>query len=91
MRELKVLMVVRNPLTVDAIRCALKLKKKGVLVGVFEGEHNRYFRYLEVRKKPPQARIYRAWLSSEVFPKYGCAVEREKTIANRLWGATKRG
>ena len=38
-----------------------------------------------------QARIYRAWLPSKIFPKYGNAVEREKTIANRLRRATKRG
>ena len=38
-----------------------------------------------------EARIYRAWLPSEIFPKYGNAVEREKTIANRLRRATKRG
>ena len=34
------------------------------------------------------ARIYRAWLPSEIFPKYGNAVEWEKTIANRLQRAT---
>ena len=37
------------------------------------------------------ARIYRAWLPSEIFPKYGNAVEWEKTIANRLRKVTKRG
>ena len=39
------------------------------------------------------ARIYRAWLPSEIFPKNGNAVEWEKTIiiANRLRRATKRG
>ena len=37
------------------------------------------------------ARIYRAWLPSEIFPKNGNVVEWEKTIANRLRGATKRG
>ena len=29
-------------------------------------------------------RIYRAWLPSVIFPKYGNVVEREKTIVNRL-------
>ena len=38
-----------------------------------------------------QARIYRAWLDTEIFLKYGTAVEREKTIANRLRRASKRG
>ena len=38
-----------------------------------------------------QASIYRAWLPSEIFLKYGTAVEREKTIANRLRRASKRG
>ena len=38
-----------------------------------------------------QARIYRAWLPSEIFWKYGTAVEREKTIANRLRRPRKRG
>ena len=39
-----------------------------------------------------QARIYRAWSLSGNFPKYGNAVEKEKTIiANRLRRATKRG
>ena len=38
-----------------------------------------------------QARIYRAWLDSEIFFKYGTAVEREKTIANRLRRARKGG
>ena len=37
------------------------------------------------------ARIYRAWLPSEIFPKYGNGVEWEKTIANRLRRATRRG
>ena len=37
------------------------------------------------------ARIYRAWLPSEIFSKYGNAVESEKTIANRFQRATKRG
>ena len=37
------------------------------------------------------ARIYRAWLPSEILPKYGNAVEWEKTIANRFQRATKRG
>ena len=35
------------------------------------------------------ARIYRAWLPSEIFPKYGNAVEWEKTIANRFQRANK--
>ena len=34
-------------------------------------------------------RIYRAWLPSEIFPKYGNAVEWEKTIANRFQRANK--
>ena len=34
---------------------------------------------------------YRAWLPSEIFPKYGSVAEKEKTIANRLRRATKRG
>ena len=29
-----------------------------------------------------QARIYRAWLPSEIFPKYGNVVERVETIVN---------
>ena len=37
------------------------------------------------------ARIYRALLPSEIFPKYGNVVERKKTIVNRLQRATKRG
>ena len=37
------------------------------------------------------ARIYRAWLPFEIFPKYGNAVEWEKVRANRLRRATKRG
>ena len=36
------------------------------------------------------ATIYRAWLPSEIFPKYGNALEWKKTIANRLRRATKR-
>ena len=40
LRELKVLSVSHNPLTVDSIRWALKLRKSGVLVGGFEGEHS---------------------------------------------------
>ena len=32
--------------------------------------------------------VNRAWLRSEIFPKYGNAVEWEKTIANRLQRAT---
>lgn len=39
-----------------------------------------------------QARIYRAWSLSGIFPKYGNAVGKEKTIiANRLRRVTKRG
>ena len=38
-----------------------------------------------------QARNYRAWLPSEIFPKYGNAAEKEEAIANRLRRATKRG
>ena len=37
------------------------------------------------------ARTYRAWLPSEIFPKYGNSVEWEKTIVNRFQRATKRG
>ena len=37
------------------------------------------------------ARTYRAWLLSEIIPKYGNAVEWEKTIVNRFQRATKRG
>ena len=37
-----------------------------------------------------QARIYRAWLDSEIFLKYGTAVEREKTIANITEGKQAR-
>ena len=37
------------------------------------------------------ARTYRAWLPSEIIPKYGNAVEWEKTIVNRFQRATKRG
>ena len=52
LRELRVLSVGHNPLTVDAIRRALKLRKKGVRVHGVAGEHSRYCSYLEVRKKP---------------------------------------
>ena len=39
-----------------------------------------------------QARIYHAWSLSGIFPKYGNAVGKEKTIiANWLRRATKRG
>ena len=34
---------------------------------------------------------YHACLPSEIFPKYGSAVEWEKTMANRFQRATKRG
>ena len=37
------------------------------------------------------ARTYRAWLPSEIIPKYGNAVEWEKTIVNRFQRGTKRG
>ena len=40
LRELRVLSLSHNPLTVDSIRWALKLRKSGVLVGGFEGEHS---------------------------------------------------
>ena len=48
LRELKELSVSQNPLTVDARRCALKLREKGVLVGVpgVAGEHSGYFSYI---------------------------------------------
>ena len=51
LRELKMLSVIRNPLALDGIRLALKLRKKGVLVVGVEGEHNGLFSYSEVRKK----------------------------------------
>ena len=53
LRELKELSVSQNPLTVDAIRCALKLREKGVLVGVpgVAGEHSGYFSYIWKFKK----------------------------------------
>ena len=35
------------------------------------------------------ARIYHPWLPSEIFSKYGNAVEWEKTMANRFQRATK--
>ena len=38
-----------------------------------------------------QLRIYRAWLPSVIFPKYGKVEERKKTTVNRLRRATKRG
>ena len=44
-----------------------------------------------VRPLLQQARINRAWLPSEIFPKYVSVAEKEKTIANRLRRATKRG
>ena len=47
---------------------------------------------LAQRQIPMQhARLNHAWLPSEIFPKYGNVVEREKTIANRFQRATKRG
>ena len=42
LRELQVLGVSRNPLTVDAIRRALKLRKKGVDVLGVAGKHSGY-------------------------------------------------
>ena len=45
LRELRVLSVGRNPLTVDAIRRALKLRKKGVSVYGVEGKHSGYCSY----------------------------------------------
>ena len=38
-----------------------------------------------------EAGTYRAWLPSEIIPKYGNAVKWEKTIVNRFQRATKRG
>ena len=60
LRELRELGVTHNPLTVDAIRCALKLRKKGILVGGVAGEHSGYFSYVPVNSKtahpsPPRA------------------------------------
>ena len=52
LRELRQLGVSQNPLTIDAVRCALKLRKKGILVGGVAGKESGYFSYLEVRKKP---------------------------------------
>ena len=52
LRELRVLSVHHNPLTVDAIRRALKLGQKGVHVYGVAGKHSGYCTYLEVRKKP---------------------------------------
>ena len=37
------------------------------------------------------ARIYRAWLPSVIFSKYGHVMQSEKTIVNRLRKVTKRG
>ena len=51
LRELRELSVSQNPLNVDAIRRALKLRKKGILVGGVAGKHSGYFSFLEVRKK----------------------------------------
>ena len=50
--DLEELGVNHNPLTVDAIRRALKLRKKGVRLYGFAGKHSGYCSYLEVRKKP---------------------------------------
>ena len=52
LREVWQLSVSHNPLTVDTIRRALKLRKKGVLVDGVAGKHGGYYSYLEVRKKP---------------------------------------
>ena len=52
LRELRVLSVSHNPLTVDAVRRALKLGKKGVDVYGVAGKHSGYCSYLEVRKRP---------------------------------------
>ena len=52
LRKLSELSVSHNPLTVDAIRPALKLRKKGVRVSGVAGKHSGYCSYLEVRKKP---------------------------------------
>ena len=43
LRELWKLDVSHNPLTVDAIRLALKLRKKGVLVQGVAGKHSGYY------------------------------------------------
>ena len=51
LRKLRELCVNRNPLTVDAIRRTLKLRKKGVGVYGVAGKHRGYCSYLEVRKK----------------------------------------
>ena len=51
LRELRFLGVIHNPLTVDGIKCTLKLRKKGVfLVGGVAGEHSGYVSYLELQK-----------------------------------------
>ena len=52
LRLLSELSVSHNPLTVDAIRRALKLRKKGVRVSGVAGKHIGYCSYSEVRKKP---------------------------------------
>ena len=52
LRALSQLSVGPNPLTVDAIRRALKLRKKGVSVSGVAGKPGGYCSYLEVRKKP---------------------------------------
>ena len=51
LRELRVLELSHNPLTVDAIRRALKLRENEVRVHGVPGEHSGYCSYLEVRKK----------------------------------------
>ena len=57
LRELRKLDVIRNPFTVDTIRRALKLRKKGVLVYGVEGKHSGYCSYLEVRKKEGEREV----------------------------------
>ena len=42
LRELRELSVTRNPLTVDTVRRALKLRKKGVLLRGVVGKHSGY-------------------------------------------------
>ena len=66
LRELRELGVTHNPLTVDAIRCALKLRKKGVLVSGVAGEHSGYFSYLEVRKNRNKILVF-AWGREVIF------------------------
>ena len=45
-RELRELGVIRNPLTVDAVKRALKLRRKRVLVRGVVGKHSGYCSYL---------------------------------------------